>query len=522
MSRPRVALLVAVLVCARVALPPVLVDATWEFHRDELLYFAMGDHLDWFRMQFPPLLPAIARASRALVGDGVLAARLPAALAGGATLLAMLVAVRALGGGAWACAMAALASLAAPLFVRASVLMQPVVFDQLWCAGALLGVVLALVRDAPRWWLLAGVMFGLGTLTKLSAPLYGALAFAATLVVPAARAQLRTPWPWLGAATALVIGAATFAGQQAHGWPFLAQMAALRASQLVHVAPGAYLAGQGLMLGGAAPLAAAGAWWAATGRAGGGAHDGDADARDARRIAAVRWIGVFATLLVTWYLVLRGKEYYAGPAYPLLIAAGAVALERVRGARVVVRAGTPALLAATGLALLPLGVPLLAPEPMARYAARVGGTRTNVGATLALPQDYADMLGWRAQADTVARVWRALPPADRARAAIVAGNYGQAGALAVHGPARGLPYPITPVGDFWAWGPGPSDGDVALVVTSEPDAPEWRALWREVRVAAVLRDARRVPEERAVTVLLVRGIREPLATVWRRLGPRWG
>ena len=32
------------------------------FHRDELLYFAMGDHLDFLHMQFPPLIAA-ARAS---------------------------------------------------------------------------------------------------------------------------------------------------------------------------------------------------------------------------------------------------------------------------------------------------------------------------------------------------------------------------------------------------------------------------------------------------------------------------
>jgi 4-amino-4-deoxy-L-arabinose transferase-like glycosyltransferase len=519
----RIALTIALLVVARIALPLVLLDHTWEFHRDELLYFAMGDHLDWFRMQFPPLIAAIAQLGRAAFGDTVWAARVPAAIAGGATLLVMLLAARALGGGTRALVVTALGSAAAPLFVRASVLLQPVVLDQLWCALALLGVVLAIVRDDARWWLLAGVAFGLGTLTKLSAPLYGVVAFVATLAVPTARAQLRTRWPWLAALIALAVGAASITGQVVHGWPFVAQMRVLRAQQLVHVRASDYLLEQGAMLGGAVVLVGCGVWWALTG---GASRAGEAATRtlDERRLAAVRWLATVAVLLVGWYLVMRGKAYYAGPVYPLLIAAGAVALESLRGrlGRVAARAVVPAVVAVLGSVLLPLGAPILAPEPMARYAARFGGTRTNVGATIELPQDYADMLGWRAQAAMVARVLATLPAAERARAGVAAANYGQAGALAMHGAALGVPYPVSPVGDFWAWGPGTTDGDLWLVVVSDSMLPELRQAWRDVRVGAVLRDERRVPEERTVFVMVVRGIRVPVREFWRRAGPRWG
>jgi hypothetical protein len=62
-------------------------------------------------------------------------------------------------------------------------------------------------------------------------------------------------------------------------------------------------------------------------------------------------------------------------------------------------------------------------------------------------------------------------------------------------------------GDFWAWGPGSTDGDVWVVVVSDPTLPELRQAWRDVRVAAVMTDARRVSEERTVYVVVVRGIR---------------
>ena len=39
---------------------PFFIPRPWEFHRDELLYLAMGDHLDLLRMQFPPLIALAA------------------------------------------------------------------------------------------------------------------------------------------------------------------------------------------------------------------------------------------------------------------------------------------------------------------------------------------------------------------------------------------------------------------------------------------------------------------------------
>lgn len=54
------------------------------FHRDELLYLAMGDHLHLFRMSFPPLIAVLAETARALPLDLLAAVRLLPALAGAA------------------------------------------------------------------------------------------------------------------------------------------------------------------------------------------------------------------------------------------------------------------------------------------------------------------------------------------------------------------------------------------------------------------------------------------------------
>ncbi|MCU0627078.1 MAG: hypothetical protein MUF21_11430 [Gemmatimonadaceae bacterium] len=286
-------------------------------------------------------------------------------------------------------------------------------------------------------------------------------------------------------------------GQARTGWPFVEQMAVLRRTQLQHVTSATYLGGQALMLGPAVLLALAGAWATLRGRraslahvrlaaAGGGTLDGDASA--ARLVAAMRVTGTFAALLVSWYLVMHGKEYYAGPAYPMLLASGAAWLQRVT------------------------------------VTMRAPGTRTRrlLGRELTLPQDYADMLGWRAQVEAVARVVRALPADDRRRVLIGASNYGQASALAMHGPSRGLPYPVSTAGDFWRWGHGDNDGNVVLTVETLESRAGLTEAWHEVREVGRLVDPRRVEEERDVRIMLMRGIRIPLPELWRRSGPGWG
>src|SRR5574338_320684 len=83
------------------------------FHRDELFYLAMGEHLSLFRMGFPPLIALLAQLARALPLDLLTAIRLLPALAGAMlTVLAALI-VQAMGGSRQAQLVDAVATLAA-------------------------------------------------------------------------------------------------------------------------------------------------------------------------------------------------------------------------------------------------------------------------------------------------------------------------------------------------------------------------------------------------------------------------
>lgn len=541
-------------------------------HRDELLYLAMGEHLRVWRMDFPPFIAVLAQVTRALAGDERVAAsvavlRLVPALATGALVLLAAVLARELGGRRAPQLLAAGTVAASPLFLRAGSLFQPVVFDQLWWT---LGF-LALVRlgrawdfapaDAPRtprltldvtpraagrardwrahdhrlqrwrtrWrrtrearaWLLLGAAVGLGLLTKFSIAFFAVGALAGVLATPLRRA-FRTPGPWAAAVLALALGAPSVVGQLRLGWPVAGQMADLRASQLARVGPAEFLGGQ-LLLGPAVLLALAGltALLAAP----------RAQALPAvAPLRAGRAAGVAALVAVLLLLVGRGKAYYAGPVYPLLWAAGAVALgtrrwsvrpesRRAHGWARGRLAAAAALIGLYGVATLPFGLPVVPPEPMARYAAAMGaGTETNTGGRLALPQDYADMLGWPELAAATAAAWERLPPDVRESAALLAGNYGQAGALALYGPRLGLPPVVSAAGSFWFFGPGERVGDPILAVGVR--AADLAPLCAALRPMGVVRHGRTrwlVDEERDVPITLCEAPRRTLHDLWPSL-----
>lgn len=494
--RPFAAGLVAMLAGLKLALH-LWVNATTEygFHRDEFLYLAMGRHLQLWRMDFPPGIAIMAEATRALLGDSLVAIRLVPALAGTALVVAAALFARELGGGRRAQWLAALAVLASPLFLRSANLFQPVVLDQLAWSAALIAVTRLSWDAKPRWWIALGFALGIGLLVKFSIAFIGLAIVAAILLTPLRRSLLG-PWPWLALALAAAIGSPSIAGQIELGFPVLDQMADLRDQQLERVTPLAFLLGQ-LLWGPATLLAASGAVALLV-------------ADRFRRYRALGWSCVGALILL---LLLQGKSYYLGPVYPALFGAGAVLLERSP-----LRWVAALLIVAFGAVLLPLGVPILPLQRMSEYAHTIGATaalRTNTGELERLPQDYADMLGWEEQVAAVARVYHELPAEDRARAVLVAGNYGEAGAIDFFGPSHGLPGAVSAAGSYWFFGPGEKPGEVAVTIglTGEDLAPFFDSLQAATRVT----NPWAVEEERDLTVYVARHPRRTLQESWPAL-----
>ncbi|MGH9369285.1 MAG: glycosyltransferase family 39 protein [Thermoanaerobaculia bacterium] len=476
--------------------------ARYGIFRDELYYLACAEHLDWGYVDQPPLIAGIAWVARRLFGESLYGLRFLPALAGAAKVVLAGLLARALGGGRFSQAIAALAVLAAPIYLGIDHLLTMNAFEPLfWMGGALAAIRWTRTGD-DRLWIWFGALLGLGLLNKQTTFVFGFAMLAGLLVTPA-RAALRLRGFWIGGGVAFAIFLPNLVWMARHGFPMLELLGNIRASgRNVSLDPLAFLGQQVLfLLPLSAPLWIAGLAWLLA-------------AREARPYRFLGW--AFVVLELTLFLT-GGRVYYAAAFFPLLFAAGGVALERVLSVRRRLAWLGPAyaaLVAAAGVVFAPLTLPVLSQDAYIRYAARLGieQPRIETHEMGRLPQIYADMHGWEEMAQAVARVYRALPEEARRHTAIVGNNYGESGAIDFFGPGLGLPRAIGVHQSYWLWGPGETRPEV-LIVLGEGDRAALESKCASVEEVARLDHPYAMPYENR-PIYLCRGPKGDLREIW--------
>jgi hypothetical protein len=465
--------------------------------RDELYYMACGRRPAWGYVDHPPLVGWIAWLVAHVAGESHLALRVVAALAMAATVWLAGRIAAALGGGPFARALAGFSTGLAPVVLSLGSIYSMNVFDLLFWALVFSILVRILSGGPEALWLAFGAVAGVGLLNKVSV-LYLGFSVLVGLVLARRWDVLRSRFFWAGGGLALALFLPHLLWQQAHGWPTLEFMANARREKMVALSAPGFLREALLQTAPVAWLWIVGLGWLLF----------------ARTASRVRALGL-ALLFVVGVLALGGgKPYYLAAAYSLALAAGAVAVERWSAARAWLRPALVVLAVGGGLALAPLGRPVLPIETYLRYAAVLGqepGTEEH-HALGRLPQFYADMHGWRELAETVASVVRTLPPRDRDRACVFGQNYGEAGAIEYFARDLDLPPAISGHNSFWLWGPGSCTGEVVVVIGDRRERLE--ELFADVRLGAVSRCTDCMPYENGRSIWVARGLRQPLAALW--------
>jgi len=467
--------------------------------RDELYYIDAGKHPAGGYVEFPPMIALLAALQRAVFGHSLAALHVLPAVAGAAIVVLCGLLARELGGGRLAQGAAALSALVAPAFVGADSLFTMDAFDELWwtLAAYLLVRILAAHRSGTglsvpehrnrraRLWLLFGLVAGLGLLTKLTILVFG-LAVTVGLLLTSARSELRTRWPYLAALLALAFLLPYGIWQTGHEWATLTfwhnyDHKQDTATFLIQV----ILLMQPLAL----PLWAAGLWYLLRSPEG----------------TPFRSLGWAFLVLFALFLVGHAKSYFLVPAFPPLLAAGAVVLER----RARFRPGGPLMPLAIGA--LVLGGVVLAP-----VVAPILSGRTLAAVMPSPIQPVADRFGWPQFVATVAAVYRRLPADERAHATILAGNYGEAGALDLLGATYGLPPAISPHNTYYFWDRGVTPG--STVIATDFGRAQLAPFFASIRQAATVPGQDGIAnEEVGRPVFVCGGLKMPWATVWSRL-----
>jgi hypothetical protein len=481
-----------------VALVHLIGNPHYGFFRDELYFIICGFRPQWGYVDQPPVVPLLAAATQ-VFGHSLFLLRAVPALFAGAGVYTTCLLVSEFGGGAFAQAFAAL------IFLFTSVLMsfgmKPSTDEVgLWTWPLFALLVVRITRGAdPRLWLLAGAVAGLTFESKYSVVFFLAAMFAGLLLTPERRI-LATRWFAAGCGVATMIALPNVVWQWSYGFPMLQTLEVDQHAKNLIVGPLFYLVQEILITNIFLwPVWLIGVVWLL-------------------RTPRFRFLGNAFLLLMATMIVLHGKHYYPASIYPLAIAAGAVQIEAWTRFRKAARVALAAYATVAGIALLPFSLPVLSEEQFVVYQQGLGDVlhipRTAIATepgreTSILPSDWADMHGWPEMAEAVKQVYETLPPEERARAVVLAENYGGASAIAFFTPE----IPVISVhNQYWLWGTKGYDGDVMIQIGGSCFASEH--LFASRTVVATFNSRWGIRTEQNLPIAICRGARVPLDRVW--------
>jgi len=479
-------------------------NSGYGYFRDELYFFACGEHLDWGYVDHAPLIGFAAKISRAIFGDSLFAIRFFSAVAGALKVLLTGLMARELGGKRFAIIIACLCVLLAPSYLVIDNMLSMNAFEPVFWMGCVYSLMLIINRNEPRYWIVFGLLAGAGLMNKHSMLFFG-VAIVVGLLFTNARSFLFNRWLLIGGAIAFLIFLPNIIWQWRHDWATIELLKNVKATgKNVELSPFDFILRQILGLSPiAAPVWIAGLFYFL--------FDGEG-----KRFRA---LGVTYLILLLIMILLSGKDYYLFPIYPMLFAGGGMFVERLLENRKRLgwlKIAYPVLLVVTALILMPLALPVLPVEKLIAYQNFLGfkPPKSEVGHTGPLPQYFGDQFGWEEMVEKVARAYNKLLPEEKSKTAIYGSNYGEAGAIDFFGAKYGLPKAISPHQSYFLWGPRDYTGEIVIVLQGEREELEQQ--FNSVEEAEKVGHPYGMGEEH-YTIFVCRGLKQPLGGLWQKL-----
>jgi len=457
-------------------------NSTLGFHTDELYYLTCGLHPALGYVDFPPLVPLLARLETGLLGVSPWTLRVLPSLLGGFLVALSGLYVRRLGGSLRLQGIALLSAVAAPFLLGSNWVFQTVTFDQVTWMVAMFWFLCLVTDRRPRYWIYLGITLGIGLEVKYTIVGLMVGIVIAVLVAPSLRAQLRTRYPWTAVAIALFIWAPNLVWQAVNGFP-----------SVVYIAnhggggggPVTYLIQFGVYFFFLIPLWLAGMI-------------------SFFRTPLLRPIGIACAVPLILFLF-AGKSYYAAGTIPVAVAQGLMAISRIQRPRLRSGLQIAAVVASVVefVVFFFLVVPVTPPD-------RIHSTRLDT-----INEVFADSVGWNDIANQVSTIYRGLPESERSNTVIVSAYYGVPGALDVYGNRGELPVVVSPQLSDWYWLPSNLTATDALMIDYQPSDVEWMCS-SPVLITHLTVPYHVMGLEQGAPVTFCR-LKSPIATIWGKL-----
>lgn len=431
----------------------IALSGGYELHRDEFLHLDQARHLAWGFASVPPFTSWMSYLIL-LLGNGVFWVKFFPALFGALTLVLVWKSVEALGGGLFARSLAAMAFLFS-VMVRINTLYQPNSPDIFFWTLAFYCIIRYIQSEKPVWLYLLAVSFAFGFLNKYN------ICFLITgllmgLAVTKHRSLYKNPVLYKAMALALLLVLPNLIWQFRQGFPAIRHINELTSRQLVNIDRASFLVDQITFFFPAFFVLLV-------------AVAGFIFYNPFRNFRIIGWSFIF---IIGFYLFFQGKSYYALGLYPVLFAFGAVYAEHLtaKGFLYALRFVSVGVILGLGVVHILISTPLFSPGQLMNNTVRqihkaTGQLDWRKDKPYTVPQDYADMVGWRELAHNVDSAFRLLLPEEQERALVFCDNYGQAGAVNYYvTPYRGA---VSFNADYKNWLPPPDAGFIALILVCD-------------------------------------------------------
>lgn len=390
-----------------------LISAEYDLHRDEYLHLDQAHHLAWGFQSVPPVTSWISYLIL-LLGNGVFWVKFFPALFGALTIVVVWKTIEEMNGGLFALILGATAILFSSL-LRINILYQPNSLDILMWTCFYFAFIKYLLTENNKWLYILAVTTAFGFLNKYNI-LFLLLGLFPALLLTSQRKMLTQKHLYGAIALCLLLISPNLIWQYNNHFPVVHHVHELTTRQLEKVSRFNFLKEQVLFFIGSIYVLIASLISLYI-------HE------PFKKFRVLAWAFLF-TLSI--YLFFKAKAYYAIGLYPIFMAFGAVYIEYV------LRKGWKKYLQPICI-LLPLimfyfiskvAFPNIGPGEIQQHLKRyqkLGMLSWEDGKEHTMPQDFADMLGWK---ELAMKVDSALTTLGNTKNTLVfCDNYGEAGAV---------------------------------------------------------------------------------------------
>ncbi|MDX2130338.1 MAG: glycosyltransferase family 39 protein [Chloroherpetonaceae bacterium] len=405
--------ILAAFILAKFLLQYLFFNPEYDLQRDEFLHLDQANHLAWGFLSVPPLTSWISFIIKAL-GNSVFWVRFFPALFGALTIIIVWKAIEELKGNLFALILGATCILFSSL-LRLNTLYQPNSFDVLSWTALYFILIKYFNSDKLRWLYIGSFVFAIGFLNKYN------IVFLLIGLVPAVLlTNHRKVYILKDFYFALFLGFLfifpNLWWQYSNNFPVFIHLSHLAETQLAHVSRLNFLKEQVFFILGSFPVIVAAIYALFF----------------YKPFEKFKHFGYsfFFTLIVFVYF--KAKGYYAIGLYPIYISFGSVFLSEwikpeLKKYFQTALVSIPIICYSL---LFDIAFSIKSPKHYIansdKYKA-LGLLRWEDGKDHSLPQDFADMLGWKELAYKVDSIYSSLP--NRENTLILCDNYGQAGAI---------------------------------------------------------------------------------------------